>query len=111
MDAPQGWGEGTLGSPGVQEGFFPLFSMLVSHLPSAPDGSLGKTSLSPPGWSWASGNLLEVPSTEAVGDSPWNPQCCSKAPVDKIPPVPKVPEDPLLKAGGLEEKGNATNGI
>lgn len=47
--------------------FFPLFSMLVSHFPSPPGGSMGKTSPGHPGWSWAGGNLLE-----AVGDSPWS---------------------------------------
>lgn len=87
--------EGTLGSPGVQEGLFPLFSLLVSHLPSPPGGSMGKTSpgcFGPgsAGISWSSGR------------SPMELRC-SKVPVDKIPPVPKAPRNPLLKPGGHQQ--------
>lgn len=58
MDTAQGWGEGALGSPRVQEGFFPLFSMLVSRFPSPPDGSMGKTWLELGWWEIPHGAAL-----------------------------------------------------
>lgn len=91
-----------MGCPSVQEGqipregrIFPLFAMLVSHPPSPADGSMGKTSLGSfgagaVGISWSSGRF------------PME-QRCSKVPVDKIPPVLKVPRNPLLKLGSHQQ--------
>lgn len=80
-------------------GFFPLFSMLESHLPG---GSMGKTSLVGVGEGTSlsgklSGNLLEVPNMEIPHGA--SPKCLwMKLPCSKIP-------------GSFGEEGNATNGI
>lgn len=69
-DAPPGWGEGTLGSPGVQEGFFslsfPCWCPIFPLLPVVPWGKLPSVTLAgagPVGIAW---RQWEIPHGAAL---------------------------------------------